>query len=103
MTLPESLRHKLELFRSRSALPNYEFGLFSRDSWLAVLAGQGIVPKGYDRLADGLPLDALEARLAEFRGAIRTAVGSMRSHGEYVTAHCAASEAQSQSLAGAIV
>jgi tryptophan 7-halogenase len=101
MPLPESLRHKLELFRSRSALPNYEFGLFSRDSWLAVLAGQGIVPTGYDRLADALPPDALEARLAEFRGRIRTAVASMRSHGEYVSAHCGASEAQS--LAGAMV
>jgi tryptophan 7-halogenase len=101
MTLPESLRHKLELFRSRSALPNYEFGLFSRDSWLAVLAGQGIVPKGYDRLADGLPLDGLEARLAEFQGQIRTALAPMRSHGEYVTAHCVASGAES--LAGAMV
>ncbi|HEV2271878.1 MAG TPA: tryptophan halogenase family protein [Steroidobacteraceae bacterium] len=101
MTLPETLRHKLELFRSRSALPNYEYGLFSRDSWLAVLAGQGIVPNGYDRVAEGLPLDRLEARLAEFHGQIHAGVARMRSHGEYVASYCAASEAQS--LAGATV
>jgi tryptophan 7-halogenase len=101
MTLPQSLRDKLELFRARSALPNYEFGLFSRDSWLAVLAGQGIVPRGYDRLADGLPLEGLEARLAEFQGRIRTALAPMRSHGEYVNASWVASEAPS--LAGAMV
>jgi tryptophan halogenase len=101
MTLPESLRHKLELFRSRCALPNYEYGLFSRDSWLAVLAGQGVVPEGYDRLADGLPLEALEARLAEFHEQIRTAIARMRSHGEYVADHCVASGAES--LAGAVV
>ncbi|MHB8812807.1 MAG: tryptophan halogenase family protein [Steroidobacteraceae bacterium] len=101
MTLPESLRHKLELFRSRCALPNYEYGLFSRDSWLAVFAGQGVVPQGYDRLADGLPLEALEGRLAEFHAQIRTAVAGMRPHGEYVADHCVASGAES--LAGAAV
>jgi tryptophan halogenase len=101
MDLPESLRHKLELFRSRAALPTYEYGLFSRDSWLAVLAGQGIVPNGYDRLAEGLPLDGLEKQLTDFRAKIRTAVDRMRSHGEYLAAHCAASEAHS--LAGAAV
>lgn len=95
MALPESLRHKLELFRSRSALPNHEYGLFSRDSWLAVLAGQGVAAEGYDRLADALPLDRLEKRLAEFHARIRAGVAGMRSHGEYVAAHCAASEAMS--------
>lgn len=101
MTLPESLRHKLELFRSRAALPDYEYGLFSRDSWLAVFAGQGVVPNAYDRLAEGCPLEGLEKQLAEFRARIRTAVRQMRSHDEYVTAHCAASDAES--LAGAAV
>lgn len=99
MTLPESLRHKLELFRARAALPNFEFGLFSRDSWLAVLIGQGAMPGTYDPLADALPLDALEHRLAEFRARIRTAVDGMRSHGEYVAAHCAAPEAESLAAA----
>lgn len=101
MTLPESLRHKLELFRSRAAVPNYEYGLFSRDSWLAVLAGQGIVPNSYDRLADGLPLGGLQKQLEDFRAKIRAAVDRMRSHGEYVAARCVASEAQS--LAEAMV
>jgi tryptophan halogenase len=101
MTLPDSLRHKLELFRSRCALPNFEYGLFSRDSWLAVFMGQGVTPKGYDRLAEGLPLDALEQQLAGFRSRIRAGVEGMRSHGEYVAAHCAASEAES--LAEAVV
>ncbi len=100
MALPQSLQHKLELFRSRCALPNYEYGLFSRDSWLAVLVGQGIMPNGYDRLADALPLAALERRLAEFRTRIGAAIASMRSHDEYVAAHCAAAEAKS--LAGAV-
>ena len=67
MPLPDSLVHKLALFRARAALPNYQYGLFARDSWLSVLVGQGINPRGYDRLADAFTLDALEERLAELR------------------------------------
>jgi tryptophan halogenase len=48
MPLPDSLAHKLELYRSRAALPSHQYGLFARDSWLAVLVGQGIVATGYD-------------------------------------------------------
>jgi len=36
--LPDTLEHKLQLFRSRAALPNYQYGLFARDS-LAVSPG----------------------------------------------------------------
>jgi tryptophan halogenase len=95
MTLPDSLQHKLEMFRSRAALPNYEYGLFSRDSWLAVLAGQGVMPQGYDRLAEGLPLAACEQRLAKFHARIREAVAGMRSHGAAVAGYCAATGAES--------
>jgi tryptophan 7-halogenase len=95
MTLPESLQHKLEMFRSRSALPNYEYGLFSRDSWLAVLAGQGVACEGYDRLADALALDTCEQRLAQFHARIGEAVAGMRAHGAFVAGYCAATGAES--------
>jgi tryptophan halogenase len=101
MSLPDSLRHKLEIFRSRGSLPNYEYGLFNRDSWLAVLAGQGIVPDAYDPLADGLPLGGLEQRLADLRAQIRAAVAAMPAHAEYLERHCATSGAQRLAQAGA--
>jgi tryptophan halogenase len=90
MTLPDSLAHKLALFRSRAALPGYQFGLFARDSWLAVLEGQGISPGGYDRLAEVLPLDTLEQRLRDLRCRIQTNVGSMSSHEAFIADYCGA-------------
>jgi tryptophan halogenase len=90
MTLPDSLVHKLQLFRSRAALPGYQFGLFSRDSWLAVLEGQGICPQGYDRLAEVLPLDSLDQRLRDLRRRIQTQVGSMTSHEAFIADYCGA-------------
>jgi tryptophan 7-halogenase len=88
MPLPDSLEHKLELFRSRAALPGYQFGLFSRDSWLAVLAGQGIHPRRFDRRAERFPLPTVVARLSDFRNRIQIGVESMTPHDEFVADYC---------------
>jgi tryptophan 7-halogenase len=92
MPLPDSLVHKLQLFRSRAALPSHQYGLFARDSWLAVLAGQGIVAAGYDRLADAFPLSALEQRLSEFRNRIQTNVAAMTPHDAFIADYAQAME-----------
>ncbi|HVI05142.1 MAG TPA: tryptophan halogenase family protein, partial [Sphingomicrobium sp.] len=42
MSVPDSLTHKIALFKARATAPEYQFGLFSRDSWLSVLLGQGL-------------------------------------------------------------
>ncbi|MDB6161161.1 MAG: tryptophan halogenase [Gammaproteobacteria bacterium] len=101
MPLPESLDHKLQLFRSRAALPNYQYGLFARDSWLAVLVGQGIVPDGYDRLADVFTVATLDERLVNFRNRIQTNVDAMSSHGAFIAEYCRASEAAASEEAAA--
>jgi tryptophan halogenase len=93
MSLPDSLVHKVELFRSRAALPNHQYGLFARDSWLSVLVGQGIVPTGYDRLADAFTLPVLEEKLIEFRNRIQTNVDAMSAHGAFIADYAQAAEA----------
>ncbi|HEY0747793.1 MAG TPA: tryptophan halogenase family protein [Steroidobacteraceae bacterium] len=92
MPLPDSLAHKLALFRARATVPNYHYGLFARDSWLSVLLGQGIMPEGHDRLADAFPIDTLEERLAELRGRIQTNVDAMTAHGEFIANYCGPAE-----------
>jgi tryptophan halogenase len=93
MPLPDSLVHKVQLFRSRAALPNHLYGLFARDSWLSVLVGQGITPEGYDRLADAFTLPTVVDRLTEFRNRIQTNVDAMSSHGAFIADYCQSAEA----------
>lgn len=69
---PTSLAHTLALFRERSRLPFYEEETFSRDSWLAVLFGQGVLPRRVDPLVEATPaaqsiqaMDAIRRRIAE--------------------------------------
>jgi tryptophan 7-halogenase len=82
--LPDSLKHKLALFSSRGHVPYFKDGFFSRDSWLAVLFGQGLMPKRYDRLADFLPLDVLDTRLRELHARIASQVDAMPAHAHVV-------------------
>jgi tryptophan 7-halogenase len=86
--LPPSLRHKIRLFEVRGHVPYYKDGFFSRDSWLAVLFGQGLTPSAYDRLADAVPLEHLDARMRELVERIRAHVDQMRPHSEVVENYC---------------
>jgi tryptophan halogenase len=98
MPIPDSLAAKLELFERRAALPDYKYGLFSRDSWLSVLEGQGLVSRGYDRLAEGLSLDDVEARLRDLKARIDANVDTMTSHADFL-ARYAPGEATAQAPA----
>ena len=92
MPLPDSLDHKLALFRARATAPEYQFGLFSRDSWLSVLFGQGIAPESHDPLADTFDLSLVDGRAVDFKSRIDAAVAAMPSQREFIASYCAAAE-----------
>ncbi len=93
--LPESLKHKLELFQSRGHVPYFKDGFFSRDSWLAVLFGQGLMPRAYDRLADFVPADELAAKLGRLHTDVVSHAADMPSHAEVIARYCAETLSQS--------
>jgi tryptophan halogenase len=90
MQIPDSLAHKLSLFRSRASLSLYQYGLFARDSWLAVLLGQGIAPEAYDRTADTFDLAMVGDRLDAFADRVARNVASMPSHASFLANYCKA-------------
>jgi len=92
MSIPDTLTEKLELFRTRGEVKPRIGDLFTDVSWLAVLFGQGIVPQGYHPLADAMPEDELNLKLARIRSAIKQRVEGLPSHGEFIHS-CCASEA----------
>jgi tryptophan halogenase len=66
---PPSLCHTLSLFAERGRLPYYEEETFARDSWLAVLLGQGFLPRRIDPLADSVTPEQAERALSSRRKA----------------------------------
>jgi tryptophan halogenase len=92
MSVPDTLSAKLELFRARAEVKPQHGDLFSEVSWFAVLYGQGIVPAGYHPVADAMPEDELNLKLARIRAAIKERVDGLPSHREFIDS-CCASEA----------
>ncbi len=93
MSIPDSLAYKIELFRRSGRIAYYGRELFSEQSWLSVLTGQGLVPDRYDPLADVMPFDDLKNRLAQMRGMIRQAAEAAPNHREFIARNCAAASA----------
>ncbi|WP_031553933.1 tryptophan halogenase family protein [Parvularcula oceani] len=93
MAIPDSLSHKMELFRRRGSVVQYKDGLFLEPSWLAVYLGQRVVPEGHDPLADRMPLDKAERYLAELRSQIRRTVDALPRHEDFLKRHCPAAAA----------
>jgi tryptophan halogenase len=89
MSIPDSLAHRISLFESRGHVPYYKDGLFSRDSWLSVLFGQGLMPRASDRLADCLGLDELAVRMRDLHERIASNASAMPSHADFVARYCA--------------
>jgi len=81
---PRSLAHTLALFRERGRLPIYEEETFSRDSWLAVLLGQGVIPERTDPLIDSFSPTQADAAMATMREAIAAIVPTLPSHAAYL-------------------
>jgi tryptophan halogenase len=90
MDVPDSLRHKIELFRGRGRVFRYDDELFAEANWIAVLLGQNILPASYDTLADRLDVAAVKRYLEHIRSTIRKTVDAMPTHRHYILQNCAA-------------
>jgi tryptophan halogenase len=67
---PASLAHMLTQFRERGRLPFYEEETFARDSWAAILLGQGVIPRRIDPLIDAVPEEETRDAMAKLRRSI---------------------------------
>lgn len=100
MSVPDSLLERSELFARRAHIEAYRDGLFSPPSWLAVFAGQGVLPRAYDPLADNLPLESLLEQMDTLKGRIADRVALMPDHASFIKDYCPSSEAAELSPRG---
>jgi tryptophan 7-halogenase len=81
---PDSLAHTLALFAERGRLPFYEEETFTRDSWLAVLLGQGFEPRRTDPLAESIASDEVRRQLARCGQSVRSFAAVQPSYSDYM-------------------
>lgn len=84
--IPPSLAHSLDLFRERGRLPVYEEETFARDNWLAVLFGQGVLPRRIDPLAEAMSAGDVARAMSDWRLKIDAALPHIPTHAAYLAA-----------------
>jgi tryptophan 7-halogenase len=84
MTLPDSLQEKISAWTTRGYIIKYEFGLFLPPSWIAVMLGQNLVPRGYDRRVDTVSEESLVANASGIRRDVLAAVQNTPEHAAFI-------------------
>ena len=88
--IPDSLKERIDLFRSRGRVMGRHEDLFAHTSWVAVMLGQGITPEYHDPMAEQSPVPAMLERLAQIRAVIRNGVSGMPTHQQFIDRYCRA-------------
>jgi tryptophan halogenase len=86
---PAGLARKLEIFQATGQIFRENEELFTEQSWLQVMIGQGIRPRRYHPVADNLPAEQFTEFLSNIRTLIHGAVERMNSHERFIAEHCA--------------
>ncbi len=84
MTIPDTLSGKIELWRETGRLEHYSEGLFLAPSWVAVLLGQGIIPRQFDPRTSFVDPGALHLALNKLRATIGATVAALPGHRAYL-------------------
>jgi tryptophan halogenase len=88
MPIPDSLAHRIALFRESAYAFQGADELFRVDSWAQVMLGQGIIPKAYHHAARILGDQELTKFLAEYRASITQTVARLPAHQDFVNQYC---------------
>ena len=90
MSIPDSLKNKIDLFASNGRIFRTNNELFGETSWLQVMFGQGIKPKGYHPLTDNVAPDKIENMVMQVKQVMHAVAHRMPTHENYIAQHCKA-------------
>jgi tryptophan halogenase len=93
MEIPDSLNHKIALFREGGRAFRHDDELFSRPSWVAVFLGQNMQPRTYDPVIATLPPNEVTQSIESMRQAMVAEAVRMPSHEDFVRHYCASAPA----------
>ncbi len=93
MPVPDSLTHRIELFRETGRVFRRHEELFAENSWVQVMMGQGIVPRSYHPIAAKLRDDEIDTLLGTLRDGVSRTVAGLPAHAAYVERYCGAAPA----------
>ncbi len=92
MAIPDTLRETIELFRLDGRYFRNGEDFFALPSWVQVMLGQRIVPRGYHPIVDEMPEGELAAFVERVRQGLAKAVETMPLHQDFIAGYCKSAE-----------
>ncbi len=88
MEVPDSLAHRIELFRETGRVFRVPNELFAENSWIQVMLGQGLRPEQYHPVVNVMGDDELEEFLKQIQSRVERTVAQLPPHQAYVEQYC---------------
>ncbi len=80
MEIPESLTHRIELFRATGKVFRQQDDLFTEIAWKQVMIGQGAIPNDHHSLVDSLSKEQINDLMLNIKTIINSTVAKMPTH-----------------------
>ena len=92
MAIPDSLTHRMAMFRENAYAWPDDVALFRVDSWVQVMMGQGLMPKQHHGAARVLAPEGLKSQLQGLKNRIASSVAQLPEHADFIQAYCPAQQ-----------
>lgn len=92
MQIPDTLQHRLDLFRETGRVFKANDQLFAENSWTQVMIGQGLMPDHYHPIANKMSDEEIVKFLDHIRTNVEKTVAQLPSHQDYVNRYCGADD-----------
>jgi tryptophan 7-halogenase len=92
MSIPDSLRQRIELFRETAGIFCASDDLFQLTSWLQVLWGQGVRPRASHPFVEAVSPNDRQGYLRDLRGLLAHATQQLPDHADFIARHCRATQ-----------
>ena len=86
MDVPDSLKHRMELFKASAKVFKESDDLFHEIAWQQVMIGQGLIPEDYHPIAHTISSDQLNGLFRDLQTLIGKTVATMPSHDKFLEA-----------------
>lgn len=88
MEIPESLQHRIDLFKETGRVFKVPTELFGENSWTQVMLGQGLHPEQYHPIVNMMDEQELRDFLGGIHGSVERLVSQLPEHQRFIDHYC---------------
>jgi tryptophan halogenase len=92
MNIPDSLQHRIDLFRETGRVFKVDSELFGENSWIQVMLGQGLIPEQYHPIVDEMTDEELQRFMHGAEASVTKQVSRLPEHQAFIDHYCKATD-----------